>query len=491
MESISLVNVFLLFGAALGVLGIFSSLIATRFGAPLLLVFLAIGMLAGEDGIGGLEFEDYQLTYLIGSLALAVILFDGGLRTRLTPDVRRRRAPAITLSTVGVLVTAAVTGVAASLALDLPWLEGFLLGSVVGSTDAAAVFFLLRAGGLRLRQHVASTLEIESATNDPAAVFMTLALTGALVAGSGGLGWDALGLLVWQATAGVALGISGGYAISSLVNNLHLPAGLHPLLVVASAVLLYALTAVVGGSGLLAVFLAGMVVGNRPMRAFANVTSFHDAATWLCQLVMFLVLGLLVTPSELIEHLVPSLLIAVFLMLVARPLAVWLCLLPFRYTWREVTFISWVGLRGAVSIFLAAIPTLAQIPNADIYFNVAFVVVLVSLAVQGWTIRPAALRLGLAFSDKTKPPRRFELELPGQLELEMVAYPIVEGSPIFHGARLPAWARHVLVVRNQDVMQSADALPFQVGDYAYFLAPPQKIPVLDSLFVAPDESTHA
>lgn len=488
MPAITLINLFLLFGSALALLGILSSLIATRFGIPLLLVFLAIGMLAGEDGPGGFDFENYQLTYLIGSLALSIILFDGGLRTRVTSDLRRRRTPAALLATVGVLITAVITGLIAIVALDLSWLEGFLLGSVVASTDAAAVFFLLRSGGLRLRQNVATTLEMESASNDPAAMFLTLVATTALLAGSDGFGWDVVGSLFWQIMGGVAFGVAGGYAISWAVNNLHLPGGLHPLMVVASAVLLYALTSVVGGSGLLAVFLAGMVVGNRPMRAFSNVTSFHDAATWLCQMVMFIVLGLLVTPSELIEYLVPALVIAFLLMVVARPIAVWLCLLPFPYSRKETMFISLVGLRGAVSIFLAAIPTLAQIENAQIYFNVAFVVVLVSLLVQGSTIRQAATKLGLALVAKTRAPRRVELDLPGQLDLEMVGYAIVAGSPILAGASLPPWVRPVLIVRNREVLEAAIAGELQQDDYAYFLAPPQQIQALDRLFVMSEEA---
>jgi cell volume regulation protein A len=329
---------------------------------------------------------------------------------------------------------------------------------------------------------------MESATNDPAAVFLTLVATSALLSGADGLGWGAWLTLVWQIGAGVVFGLAGGYAISWAVNNLPLPAGLHPLMVVASAVMLYALTSVGGGSGFLAVFIGGLVVGNRPTRAFANITSFHDAATWLCQMVMFIVLGLLVTPSELIGYLLPALVIGLLLMVVARPIAVWLCLLPFSYSRRETAFISWVGLRGAVSIFLAAIPTLAQIEHAEIYFNVAFVVVLVSLLVQGATIRPAALRLGLAVRAKSKPPRRVELDLPGQLSLEMVGYHVVEGSAILGRAELPAWARPILIVREQAIIEAAKAGALKPDDYAYFLAPPDQIHALDALFASREEA---
>jgi cell volume regulation protein A len=206
-------------------------------------------------------------------------------------------------------------------------------------------------------------------------------------------------------------------------------------------------------------------------------------------MVMFIVLGLLVTPSELFAYLLPALVIGVLLMLVARPIAVWLCLLPFGYSRRETAFISWVGLRGAVSIFLAAIPTLAQIEHAEIYFNVAFVVVLVSLLVQGATIRPVAMRLGLATRGKHRPPQRVELDLPGQLGLEMVGYHVVEDSAILEGIVLPTWARPVLIVRDQKILQAGDAGPLKADDYAYLLAPPDQIHALDGLFVARDEGS--
>lgn len=484
MEAIQDVNVALLIGAVLVLFGILSSFVATRFGVPLLVVFLLIGMLAGEDGPGGIAFENYPLTYLIGSLALAVILFDGGLRTRISDDLRRRRVPAALLATVGVVVTALVTGAAASYALGMSWLEGFLLGAVIASTDAAAVFFLLRTGGLRLRQKVASTLELESATNDPMAVLVTLVATNALLAGTAGFGWTVPLTLALQIGFGTIIGLAGGFAISWAINRMPLPAGLYPLMVVASAVTLYALTAVVGGSGFLAVFLGGLVVGNRPMRAFAGISSFHDVATWLCQMIMFIVLGLLVTPSELVDYLVPGLAIGFVLMFIARPVGVWICLVWFGFSRREINFVSWVGLRGAVSIFLAAIPTLARIEHAEAYFNVAFIVVLLSLIVQGSTLRLAARRLGLGTPSRAEQPKSVELDLPGQLALELIGFHIVEGSGILAGARLPDWARLVLVVRDGQVLESDEVGPLRAGDFCYFLAPPRRAHDLDALFVA-------
>jgi potassium/hydrogen antiporter len=490
MASIGIINTLILLGAVLVLAGILSSLVASRFGAPLLLVFLVIGMLAGEDGPGGVAFSDYRLTYIIGSLALAVILFDGGLRTKIA-SFRVALRPALVLATVGVIVTAVIAGIFAMLLLGLSFLEGLLLGAIVASTDGAAVFFLLRTGGLQLKQRVGTTLEIESGTNDPVAVFLTVALVEMLLAGARAPTWSVLGALGEQAVIGGALGVGGGLATSWILNRADLPAGLQPIFVMTSAIVIFGLASVAGGSGFLAIYLAGLIVGNRPVRGFASVTSFHDAATWLCQIVMFLLLGLLVTPSQLIAHAVPALGIAIGLMLVARPAAVWLCLLPFRFSWREQTFISWVGLRGAVSVFLASIPMLTGLPHADLYFNVAFFVVLVSLLVQGWTTLPGARWLDVALPRVRHQVRRVELDLPGQLDYEMVGYPVPPDSPILHHARVPSWARLALIVRDHRVLTPLEAGELQPGDHVYFVVPPWRAQILDHLFAPPDEIDEA
>ena len=488
MESISLINGLLLFGALLVALGILSSLIATRFGAPLLLVFVGLGMLAGEDGPGGIVFNDYRLTYMIGSLALAVILFDGGLRTHIKA-LRGAVGPATLLATAGVMITAGLVGWAAMYIFNIPLVYGFLLGAIVASTDAAAVFFLIHTGGLQLKQRIGATLEMESATNDPVAVFLTMVLVEMVMAMSdgGAVHMDILALLGTLAVhtiIGTVTGVAGGLGASWLLNRVNLPGGLHPLLAIAIAVTLYAATSVLQGSGFLAVYLAGMILGNRPLRAQASIVTVNDAATWLAQIMMFLVLGLLVTPSKLINYAVPAAMIAGFLLLVARPVAVWLCLSMFGFSWREKTFISWVGLRGAVSIFLAAIPTLSGVAHAELYFNVAFVVVLVSLLIQGWTLTPAARLLKLALPRTSAPVQRFEMDLPGQLALEMVGYPVLADSAIMNGGAVPSWARAAFVIRNQNILTPAQAGPLKTGDYGYFLAPPERVPRLDQLFAA-------
>jgi cell volume regulation protein A len=485
LQQIGNANLLILVGAALAVLGVFSSLVASRIGAPLLLIFLVVGLLAGEEGPGGIKFDDFYSTYVVGSAALAIVLFDGGLRTRFAA-FRGAVYPAISLATVGVIITAVLVGVLSSYLLNLRLIEGLLVGSIVASTDAAAVFFLLRAGGQQLKRRVGATLEMESGTNDPVAVFMTILLAQMVMASVETTTGAVVLAVLREATLGFVVGIGGGLLISLALNRISLPSGMHPLLVVASALFIYALTVVVGGAGFLAVYLAGIVLGNRPVRAFASITTFHDTLTWLCQIAMFIMLGLLVTPSKLYPALGAALAIAFFLIVVARPVAVWLCLIPFKFQPAEKAFMSWVGLRGAVSIFLAAIPTLMQVPNAETYFSVAFVVVVVSLIVQGWSLTAVGRRLGVALDDPAPSVKRIEIDLPGQLDEELVGYPIVEGSPVVGHGTWPAWAKPVLIIRNEAILSPLEAGALRVGDYGYFLAPPQRVERLDRLF-APNE----
>jgi cell volume regulation protein A len=481
MHSLEHVNTLLMLGALIMLGGIVSSIAASRMGAPILLVFLLIGMLAGEDGPGRIHFNDYALAYLVGSICLSIILFDGGLRTKIARAGNAFR-PALGLATLGVLITSALVGLAAHFMLKLGPVESWLLGSIVASTDAAAVFFLLRAGGLDLKPRVGAVLDVESATNDPVAVCLALILTQILTAAAS----QSLGTLAFevarQALTGAILGLAGGLVLARAINRINLAAGLSPLFVVTSAAALYAVTVAMGGSGFLAVYLAGLVLGNRPIRSYPATVGFLDVLTWLCQIVMFIMLGLLVTPKTLFIYALPALGIAIFLMLVARPVAVFLCLAPFGFSWREKTFVSWVGLRGAVSIFLAAIPTLAGVPNAPAYFNIAFFVVLVSLLVQGWTILPAAERLGLALPRQGPRTTRIELDIPGQFEHELVIYPILRGSRMLRRTLLPAWARPVFVVRGDFLLSAEEAGSLQPGDYLYVLAPTARVDRLDRLF---------
>lgn len=481
MASLDTFSIAILLGSLLVLAGILSSLVALRFGAPLLLVFLLLGMLAGEGGPGGLKFDDIGTAYMVGSIALALILFDGGLRTRLA-TFRNVLAPAATLATAGVLITTLLTAPVAKLVLGIGWTQALLVGAVVASTDAAAVFLLINARGLRLRSRVRATLEVESGTNDPFAVFLTLLLVEFLLAGD--QTWShVLVIFLRDTVLGCIIGVAGGRIITLVLNRLALPQGLHAPFVAVSALVVFAAANTVHSSGFLSVYLAGLVVGNRQTRAHNSVVVFLDAVTWLAQIVMFVLLGLLVWPHRLADSLVGAVVIAAVLMLVARPVAVFLCLAPFGFPWREKLFLSWVGLRGAVAIFLASIPLLVGLPAGYLFFDVAFVVVLSSLLIQGWTVAYAARKLDISFTRSDPLPRRVELDLPGQLAREIVGYPVPANSPFLRRGLIPNWARPTLVVRNEEILTPAEADPVRAGDYVYLLAPPEKAQALDRFFV--------
>ena len=403
------------------------------------------------------------------------------MRTRLA-NFRNVLAPAVTLATVGVLVTALITAPVAKWALGIEWTQALLVGAVVASTDAAAVFFLINARGLRLRPRVRATLEVESGTNDPFAVFLTLLLVEFLSVG--GQSWShAFVTLARDAVFGCVIGYLGGRVITGVLNKLDLPQGLHAPFVAVAALVVFAFGNALHASGFLAVYLAGLVVGNRQMRAHRSVVAFLDAVTWLAQIVMFVLLGLLVWPQRLGDSAVGAALVALVLMLVARPAAVFLCLAPFGFQWREKLFMSWVGLRGAVAIFLASIPLLVGLSAAYLYFDVAFVVVVSSLLIQGWTVALAARKLGISFARNDPLPRRVELDLPGQLTREIVGYPVTPNSPYMRRGLIPNWARPTMVVRNENIITPAEAQPLKEGDYVYLLAPPEKAQALDRFFV--------
>ncbi len=382
---------------------VFASLASTRLGTPLLLIFLIVGTLFGEEGPGGIVFNDMPHAYMIGSLALAVVLFDGGLRTPVAV-FRKSMWPAISLSTLGVLLTTGITGAAIMSVFHLEGSIAFLLGAILASTDAAAVFLLLNKKHTGLKMRVKSLLEVESGINDPMAVFLTMLFVEVL---SGHLtgGWpDYLNRFAWQMSVGISIGYGGGRGLAWLVNRLPLTTGLFPVLVLAGSMLIFSSTALMGASGFLAVYLAGLIVGNSHIRKKELVTRFYDGIAWLAQITMFIMIGLLVVPSQLMAQLGASALIAMVLF-VARPAAVVVCLAPFRYSIHEVSFIAWVGLRGAVPIFLAIIPTLEGLDPTHTIFNVTFTVVVISLLVQGWTVFPAGKCLGLVEEYPAKPPK--------------------------------------------------------------------------------------
>ena len=484
-----------LVGTALVLAAAFSSLIAFRFGAPLLLLFLGLGLAAGVDGLG-IEFDNARLAYFVGALALAVILFESGFGTPLTA-LRQAAMPALSLATVGVMITATLFAVANFYLTDFSWLESFLLGAAVASTDAAAVFFLLRAGNVLLRDRVRSTLEIESGTNDPIAIFLTITLVEVIAAGldpqAEVLVIDIVVGFFIHMGLGAIIGLLGGLAIVRLVSRFKLEHGLLPIFVLTLSLLVFAAGGAFGGSGFLAVYLAGLVAGNSNLRSAASLKRFQDGVSWLAQIIMFLVLGLFATPSQFLAILPVSVALGLFLIFVARPIAVWLCLIPFSFARQETAFISWVGLRGAVSILLAITPLLGGLENGRAIFNTAFIVVLVSLVIQGWTVGPLARRLGLIIPQRIGPLEKVELELPGSAHHELLAYTVAAGSPVAKGERIPRWARPSLVVRDGRSMKYQESGRLVAGDHVYIFVPDRYPRLLDRLFasrteVSPDDA---
>lgn len=484
-------NQLIFLGGALFLVSILATTVSPRMGMPLLLVFLLIGMLVGEDGFLGIEFENVKAAYFIGNLALAVILFDGGLRTEISL-FRVGLRPALSLATLGVFVTVVICGVLASWILNISILEGLLLGAIVGSTDAAAVFSVLTNQGLALKARVGAALEIESGLNDPMAVFLTLAFVELLIASHSGFSLWILGDFVWQMAVGTAIGIFGGKILVVGIQRLSLSPGLYPLLALFGGVFVFGLASVVHASGFLAVYLAGLIVGNKVSRGLYNIQRFHDGFAWLAQISLFLMLGLLVSPHELLSYGFSALLLGAVLIFIARPIAVWFSLIPFQFSWQEKTFISWVGLRGAVPIVLAMFPWMAGVENWKFFFNLAFVMVILSLIIQGWTVGPVARKLKLNVPSKSSRVQRVELGVPGEIGHEFIGYQLADDSPVLNKPlkkiRLPEKSRLLCLLRNGESHLLQDTEKFQVNDHVFFLSNPEDLEVLEKLLVGVNET---
>lgn len=480
-----LTNQLIFVAGVLFLVSILASVASPRLGVPVLLVFLIVGMVAGEDGPGRIHFQNYQLANLAGTAALAVVLFDGGMRTRLE-TFRVGLRPAVSLATVGVLITTAITGAFAAWMLDLPLAEGLLLGAIVGSTDAAAVFTSLHTNAVHLNERITSALEIESGTNDPMAALITLGLLQYVMSPADYTVVDSLILLVQQIGIGAAVGIGGGRLLAYGLNRLELNDSLYPLLALFSGLLIFGFAALLEGSGFLAAYLAGIEIGNRRVRSISSIRRFHDGVAWMSQIGMFVILGLLVAPHELVGVAVPALLIALVLIVAARPVAVLVSLAPFRFPPREQTFIAWVGLRGSVPIVLATYPLLAGVENAHLLFNVAFFIVLVSLVVQGSTLAPVAKLLGLQLPVAGGLVRRTDFDVPGTQGYEIVSYRIGEFSPLI-GLKskqlpLPDVSRIICIARRGKVISYREWGALRNGDYISLLAAQDELPMLDAIF---------
>jgi potassium/hydrogen antiporter len=473
-------TILLLVGAILTA-SIVVALGASRTGVPSLVAFLALGMLLGSDGPGGIEFDDAELARTVGVIGLAAILFEGGLSTSWR-RLRQVAVPAALLSTVGVAVTAVLTGVAAYLLFDLTRLEAVLLGAVVSSTDAAAVFATLRFTNIRRR--LARTLEAESGINDPMAIALTIGLIEWILEPTSG--FPELALLVVQKLAlglvvGVALGAVAMWAFSRLPTSI---GAFAPVASIAAGSLSFGAAEVIGGSGFLSVYLVGLAVGSTPSRYRRQLVGFHEGLAFLAQVTMFVVLGLLVFPSDLLDVAIPGLALAAVLVILVRPAAVWLSVVRQDYSQRERALLGWAGLRGAVPIVLGAFVLSSEVEEAETIFNAVFFVVVVSALVQGMTLERVAKRLGLVSPGPAvvAPP----LELDALSSLDLVDF-AVAGDHAIAGAAvrelgLPRSALIAVVARGEDTIPPRGSTIVQPGDRLFVLVPHARRADLEDVF---------
>lgn len=478
-------EVALLAAGSLLVLSVVASRFARRAGIPVVLLFLALGMLAGAEGLGGIRFEDYGTSFRVGTLALVLILFDGGLRT--PPEVLRRAlAPAAVLATAGVALTAAIVALGAR-TLGFPWTQGWLLGAIVSSTDAATVFSVLRGGGVHLKESVQSVVEVESGLNDPMAVILTLALTASLAEGRPLRAPLLLVGIAAELAIGAAVGAALGVCARSLLAHVRLRAGgLYPVLTVGLALVAFGVASLLSGSGFLAVYIAAFVVGSGNPPSRHALLRVHDFVAWGSQIGMFLVLGLLISPARLVAVAPAGLALALLLAFVARPAAVAACLVPFGFAPREMLLVGWAGLRGAVPIVLALIPVLARVEGADTIFDVVFFVVLLSVVLQGGTARWLTRRLALGTEEPGVPAALLDIESTRPLEVELITFYVAPPSAVC-GARVadipfPERSSAMLVVRGDELLAPKGDTVLCEGDHVFVFCPREEVALVRLLF---------
>ncbi len=474
--------------ALIVLLSVFASKLSDKYGIPALLLFLFLGMLAGSEGPGGIYFDNPWLAQGLGVTALAFILFSGGLDTKWA-DVRPVSGFALILSTLGVAVTCVVIGLAATYLLGFSLLEGLLLGSIISSTDAAAVFSILRSRNIGLPDRVKNLLEFESGSNDPMAVFLTIAFISLLTQDANPYTLFTR-MFLTQMALGAVLGLVLGWALVWIVNHIGLDTeGLYPVLTLSAVLFIYGVTAFLDGNGFLAIYIAGLMMGNKNFVHKTSLLRFHDAVAWLMQIVMFLILGLQVFPSQLIPVLGEGLLLSAVLMLLARPAAIFMFLTLTRFTFKENLLIAWVGLRGAVPIILGTFPLLADIPNSDHIFNLVFFIVLTSVLFQGTSLPLVVRYLGLATSRPSRPRYALEFEEGEGMDATLMDFIIPYNSAVVGKAildlKLPEQIVITLISRNNQYIVPSGTTRLQGGDVLLIILNKASIAEVNRILSAP------
>ncbi len=477
------VNFPLLLMSALLIFSILTSLVSTKANIPLILIFLCIGLLVGDGGgLGLVGFHSAKMAFFIGNVALALILFDSGYQTSFK-SYRMTAVPSLLLATVGVLLTTLLLAPAAYYILNISWLQAMLLASIISSTDSASVFFLLRMGGVSVRDKIKSTLEIESGSNDPMAIFLTFSFITLIQAHATGFSWRLFTSFIEQMGIGAIAGLFIAYVVKKIINRIDLDTALYPILLIAMVIAGFAITNVLGGSGFLALYIAGIFLGNSKLHGHHQILRVQTTLTWLCQIIMFMSLGLYANVSEFPSVFTPSMILGALLIVISRPLAVFLCLAPFKYTLLEKVFISFVGLRGATSILLALTPLVMHLPYAETFFNIIFLMVLMSLAIQGFFIIPVAKLCHVTLPVVEKPAEKSEVDLPGLSDIYLVSYKLSENTPAVHGKPIPKWAMPIIVKRDGISYNAYNIKSLKPDDRVYlFASSEKKIQFLDSLY---------
>lgn len=477
------IDYFILLTALLLIIGVLTTKFSTRLGVPALVLFLLVGMIMGSDGLGFIYFDNAKLAQLIGILALVVILFEGGLQTKWS-SVRAVATPSLSLATLGVVITTIVVAVAAKLIFQVSWLEGLLFGAIVGSTDAAAIFAVLK--GQNIRDRLRSTLEAESGTNDPMAVFLTLSLI-ELITTENPIYFLLVGSFIWQMGMGLIMGFLFGRFASIAINKINLDSsGLYPIFALAFALMTYSISDLIGASGLLSVYIAALVIGNGDLTYRHSIFRFNEGFAWMMQILMFVILGLLVFPSQFLslDLILKGLLLSVILIFIARPVAVFLSTIKMGFDFKEKIFLSWAGLKGAVPIVLATFPMTMGLENSQLFFNVVFFVVLTSALIQGSTISTFAEMLRLNGPRKIEVPHSLELVSIGKANAEIIEFIVNEENNI-SGKKLKdiKFPKDVLIsaiIRSGNLVTPQGNTEINPEDILYILVSKQKLNELKS-----------